>query len=51
MDDGYFCIITSEMEYDEQKMRQVYGGLWQIEQSFYIMKSDLYARPVFVKKE
>jgi transposase len=48
--DGYFCIITSELEYDEQKMRQVYGGLWRIEQSFRIMKTDLYARPVFVSK-
>jgi len=46
--DGYFCIVTSEQDYDERKMRQVYGGLWKIEQSFRIMKSDLYARPVFV---
>lgn len=46
--DGYFCIITSELDYDERKMRQVYGGLWRIEQSFRIMKTDLYARPVFV---
>lgn len=50
MYDGYFCIISSELEYDERKMRQVYGGLWQIEQSFRIMKTDLYARPVFVRK-
>jgi hypothetical protein len=48
--DGYFCIITSELDYDERKMRQVYGGLWRIEQSFRIMKTDLYARPVFVSK-
>jgi len=48
--DGYFCIITSELDYDERKMRQVYGGLWRIEQSFRIMKTDLYARPVFVNK-
>jgi hypothetical protein len=48
--DGYFCIITSELDYDERKMRQVYGGLWKIEQSFRIMKSDLYARPIFVSK-
>jgi transposase len=48
--DGYFCIVTSELDYDEQKMRQVYGGLWKIEQSFCLLKSDLYARPVFVKK-
>jgi transposase len=46
--DGYFCLITSEMDYDERKIRQVYGGLWKIEQSFRVMKSDLYARPVFV---
>ena len=48
--DGYFCIITSEMDYDEGKIRHVYGSLWKIEQSFRIMKSDLYARPVFVSK-
>jgi len=49
--DGYFCIITSEMDYDERKIREVYGGLWRIEQSFRILKSDLYARPVFVSKD
>ena len=48
--DGYFCIITSELDYGERKIRQAYGGLWRIEQSFRIMKSDLYARPVFVRK-
>jgi len=48
--DGYFCIITSELDYDENKIREVYHGLWRIEQSFRIMKSDLYARPVFVFK-
>ena len=28
----------------------MYGGLWRIEQSFRLLKSDLYARPVFVRK-
>jgi transposase len=46
--DGYFCIITSEFDFDERKLRQVYNGLWRIEQSFQILKSDLDARPVFV---
>jgi hypothetical protein len=46
--DGYFCLITSEMDYDAPKIREVYSGLWKIEQSFRIMKSDLLARPVFV---
>jgi transposase len=46
--DGYFCLITSEMEYDATKIREVYAGLWKIEESFRILKSDLLARPVFV---
>jgi transposase len=48
--DGYFCIITSEMEYGEREIRNAYSGLWRIEESFRILKSDLYARPVFVSK-
>ncbi len=50
MYDGYFCLITSELDYDERKIRQVYRGLWKIEEAFRIMKTDLYARPVFVSK-
>jgi transposase len=46
--DGYFCIITSETEMDEKEIRKAYGGLWRIEQSFRILKSDLYARPIFL---
>ena len=42
--------ITSELDYDERTMCKVYGGLWRIEQSFRIMKTDLYARPVFVSR-
>jgi transposase len=48
MYDGYFCIITSECEYGEREIRRAYRGLWRIEQSFRMLKSDLYARPVFV---
>lgn len=46
--DGYFAIITSEMDYDAAKIREVYHGLWRIEESFRIMKSDFDARPVFL---
>jgi transposase len=49
--DGYFCLITSELDWEERKIREVYHGLWRIEQSFRILKSDLYARPVFVWKQ
>jgi transposase len=47
--DGYFCIITSELDMDERDIRRAYKGLWRIEESFRVMKSDLYARPVFVR--
>lgn len=49
--DGYFCIITSELGFDEKKIRETYHGLWRIEESFRITKSDLIARPVFVRTE
>jgi hypothetical protein len=46
--DGYCCIITSELEYDATQILSAYGGLWRIEQSFRLLKSDLYVRPVYV---
>lgn len=46
--DGFFCLITSEMEYDERKMREVYHNLWMIEESFRIMKSDEFLRPLYL---
>ena len=48
--DGYFAIITSELDYDAAKIREVYHGLWRIEESFRIMKSDFEARPIFLNK-
>lgn len=48
--DGYFAIITSEMEYDAAKIREVYHGLWRIEESFRIMKSDFDARPIYLNR-
>ena len=46
--DGYFCIITSELDYSERKIRKVYSGLWQIEETFGLLKTNLDTRPVFV---
>ena len=48
--DGYFSIITSELDYDAAKIREVYHGLWRIEESFRIMKSDFEARPIYLNK-
>ncbi len=46
--DGYFGIITSELDYDYKKILEVYRNLWHIEESFKITKSDLETRPMFV---
>lgn len=49
--DGYFCIITSELDYDYKRILEVYGSLWKIEESFRITKSDLEVRPIYVSNE
>lgn len=47
--DGYFCIITSETEMSEQKIRETYHGLWRIEETFRITKNDLSLRPIYLR--
>lgn len=49
--DGYFSIVTSELDYSAEKMLKVYGGLWRIEETFRITKSDLEFKPVYVSLE
>ena len=49
--DGYYSIVTSEKELSDSKIRDIYKGLWEIEESFKITKSEFKARPVFVKTE
>ncbi len=49
--DGYFAIITSELDYDYSKILETYGGLWKIEESFRITKSQLETRPIFVRTQ
>lgn len=48
--DGYYLIVTSETAWSEGKIIDTYRGLWQIEESFKITKSDLASRPVYVRK-
>lgn len=47
--DGYFAIITSELDYDYSKIMKTYSSLWRIEESFRITKSQFNARPIFVR--
>lgn len=46
--DGYYCIVTSEIDMEDNEIIDNYRGLWIIEESFKVTKSDLKARPVFV---
>ena len=47
--DGYYSIVTSEKELTDKQIRDIYRGLWKIEESFKIIKSEFKARPVHVR--
>ena len=47
--DGYYVIVTSETSMGDDDVIDTYRGLWRIEESFKITKSDLEARPVWVR--
>ncbi len=47
--DGYYSIVTSELNMSDIEMREVYSGLAQIEETFKISKSDFLSRPVHVR--
>jgi len=49
--DGYYAIVTSEYKESDDHIIDIYRGLWRIEESFRVTKSDLEARPVFVSRE
>lgn len=46
--DGYYSIVTSELEMSDKDLRDKYRGLWKIEETFKITKSILRSRPVYV---
>ena len=47
--DGYYAIVTSELEMDDIQLRKIYRGLAKIEESFKITKTFLESRPVYVR--
>ena len=49
--DGYYAIITSELDMPDHEIAKAYHELWEIEHSFRITKTDLKARPVYVSLE
>lgn len=47
--DGYYSIVTSELDMPDTEMRDVYRGLARIEDTFKISKTDFDSRPVYVR--
>ena len=47
--DGYYSIVTSELEMDDMQMHDVYRGLAKIEDSFKVTKTYFDSRPVYVR--
>ena len=46
--DGYYAIVTSEFNESDERIVELYHGLWKIEESFKVTKSTLDARPVYL---
>ena len=46
--DGYYAIVTSEIEKTDSEIIEIYRGLWRIEETFKVTKSELDDRPVYV---
>lgn len=46
--DGYYLLVTSELKMSNEDILNAYRGLWKIEETFKITKSELETRPVHV---
>lgn len=46
--DGYYSIVTSELDMSDRDMREIYSGLAKIEDSFKVTKTCFESRPVYV---
>lgn len=46
--DGYYGIQSSDKSLSAAKVIEIYHGLWKIEESFKVLKSNFEARPIFV---
>jgi len=49
--DGYYCLVTSELDMPQQRVIEIYRGLSDIEDNFKVSKSDLDIRPVHVSRK
>jgi transposase len=49
--DGYYSIVTSELNMPTPRIIEKYRGLWEIEETFKITKSDLEGRPIYARRK
>ncbi|MFP3154895.1 IS1634 family transposase [Lachnospiraceae bacterium ZAX-1] len=49
--DGYYAVITSELDDSDERIIDSYRGLWRIEESFKVTKSVLGSRPVYLRTQ
>ena len=47
---GYNMLVTSEADMPEAEVYDTYHRLWRIEETFRVMKSELGARPVYLRR-
>jgi len=49
--DGYYAIVTSELDMPDGDIIDTYRGLWEIEETFKVTKGTIEARPVYVSRQ
>lgn len=49
--DGYYAIVTSELNMPNEEILDAYRNLWKIEESFKITKTELKTRPIHVSTQ
>ena len=49
--DGYYAIVSSEVDKTDGEIIDIYRELWKIEETFKITKSELETRPVYVSRK
>jgi transposase len=48
--DGYFVIVSSELNKQDEEILDIYRGLWHIQESFKIPRSDFAIRPAYLSQ-
>jgi transposase len=49
--DGYYCLISSELDMPHKRIVEIYRGLSEIEDSFKVTKNNFDIQPVYVSRE